>query len=117
MPLQAFRPPRLYFARQRKPEGRPQRAPRRPVSGLLAQKCRLLFSPEYGAFGAFACRVTDVANGGFCVSLIGQRGLPPEFCTGMDVYLEQSDRTLVPAELRWMRGPRIGLKRLPRGWV
>jgi hypothetical protein len=93
------------------------RAPRRPVTGqsLLAQQCRLIFGPRYCDYAAYECLVTDIANGGYGICLIGQTKLAPAHLVGMDAMLEQPDRVLVPVELRWIRGPRIGLKRLPRG--
>jgi len=93
------------------------RAPRRDITGdtLLAQKCRLIFGPQYGKFAAYDCLVTDIANGGYGICLIGHRHLAPDHLVGMDAFLEQPDSTLMPVELRWMRGPKIGLKRLPRG--
>ncbi|WP_297489349.1 hypothetical protein [Acidocella sp.] len=99
------------------PGPRPNRAPRREVctGSLLAQQCRLIFGPNYGSFAAYDCLVTDIANGGYGICLIGRARLGPDHLVGMDAFLEQPDKTLIPVELRWMRGPKIGLKRLPRG--
>ena len=112
-------PPSTYFAppRQGGAAGRTSRAPRQPMLGdtLLAQQCRLIFSPQYGNYGAYDCLVIDIANGGYGICLIGRNRLGPDHLVGMDAFLEQPDKTLMPVELRWVRGPKIGLKRLPRG--
>ena len=96
---------------------RQSRAPRRAAHdyALLAQQCRLIFDPRYGVYGAYACLVTDIANGGYGIRLIGRSHLGPDHLAGMDAFLELPDKTLMPVELRWMRGAKIGLKRLPRG--
>ncbi len=93
------------------------RALRRPVAcaAHITQPCRLLFGPQYHEFAAYACRITDIANGGYCIQLLHVRGLAPDHLVGMDAYLEQADKTLIPVELRWRHGIRVGLKRLPRG--
>jgi hypothetical protein len=106
-----------YFGLKPRNVIRPSRAPRFPVSGqpLLAQPCRLVFAPKFGAFAHYACLVTDIANGGYGICLIGQRQLGPDHLAGMDAFLELPDKTLMPVEIRWARGPKIGLKRLPRG--
>jgi hypothetical protein len=105
-----------FLLRPRGAKGlRPHRASRRPPTGtLLAQQCRLVFDPRYGVYGAYDCLVTDIANGGYGICLINTR-LGPDHLAGMDAFLEQPDKTLIPVELRWVRGPKIGLKRLPRG--
>jgi hypothetical protein len=115
----SFRALPPYFA-ARRPAGagmRPNRAPRWPITGqsLLAQQCRLIFAPRIGTYAAYECLVTDIANGGYGICLIGRQRLGPDHLVGMDAFLEQPDKTLMPVELRWMRGPKIGLKRLPRG--
>ena len=119
MPLRGYTPPSPSFALVRKAGAgtRPNRAPRRPIAGAahLAQTWRLLFSPQYGKFGAYHCRVANIANGGYCITLVGPRCLPPDYLVGMDAFLEHPDQTLMPVELRWIKGPKIGLKRLPRG--
>lgn len=115
MSLRGLTPPQLYFATQKRAGLRPSRAPRQPPQGaLLAQQCRLVFDPRHGAYAAYDCLVTDIANGGYGICLINTR-LGPDHLAGMDAFLEQPDKTLIPVELRWVRGPKIGLKRLPRG--
>lgn len=107
-----------YFGRQAQSRagGRPRRAqPRACPASLLAQPCRLIFPPRYGAFAAYDCLVTDAGNGGYGICLIGRTRLGPDHLAGMDAFLEQPDKSLIPVELRWARGPKIGLKRLPRG--
>jgi hypothetical protein len=96
---------------------RPNRAPRHGVTAgtLLAQPCRLIFAPLAGGFAAYECLVTDIANGGYGICLIGRQRLGPDHLAGMDAFLEQPDKILMPVELRWARGPKIGLRRLPRG--
>lgn len=109
---------RYFLLRPRLAAGlRPHRAPRRPVPGgsPLAQTCRLIFDPRYNAYAAYDCLVTDIANGGYGICLIGVTKLGPDHLAGMDAFLELPDKTLMPVELRWARGPKIGLKRLPRG--
>jgi len=92
-------------------------APRREIAGKssLSQLCRLIFTPQYGSFAAYDCVVTDIGNGGYGICLIGRACLGPDHLVGMDAFLEQPDNSLMPVELRWRRGPKIGLKRLPRG--
>ena len=113
----SFRSLSPYFGAQMMAGGRKNRAPRRPVLGqsLLAQQCRLIFGPRYCSYAAYDCLVTDIANGGYGICLIGRLSLGPDHLVGMDAALEQPDKILVPVELRWRRGPKIGLKRLPRG--
>jgi len=113
MALPSFTTKRRYFG-QSTPEpdantGPPERSPRRLVTGvaLTAQKCRLLLGDV-----SYQCRVLDVANGGYCVTLLGE--VLPEFCFGTIAVLEQTDKSQTPVELRWMNGAKIGLKRLPR---
>jgi len=115
MALRSFTSPRPYFG-QRKSDpaaksGPPERSPRRLVTGvaLTAQKCRLIFGAE-----AYPCRVIDVANGGYCVTLLGETRLLPDFGAGTQAVLEQTDKSQTPVELRWISGAKIGLKRLPR---
>jgi hypothetical protein len=110
-------PPYFGTQRLRRAGFWPSRAPRRAIPGqsLLAQQCRLIFAPRHGAYAAYDCLVTDIANGGYGVCLIGRHRLGPDHLTGMDAFLEQPDKMLIPVELRWSRGPQIGLKRLPRG--
>jgi hypothetical protein len=106
-----------YFGRRTAApaKSRPRRGHARyAAAGLLAQPCRLVFPPHYGVYAAYDCVVTDVANGGYGICLIGHTRLGPEHLAGMDAYLEQPDKVLISVELRWARGPKVGLKRLPR---
>lgn len=125
MTLRRFSTDRYRFGQPRKPEqqpelsetpGRSKRAPRRLVTGvaLTAQKCRLLITTPERVELSFPCRVLDVANGGYCIRLLGSENLPADCGPGTMAVLEQSDRSLTPVELRWSTGGKIGLKRLPR---
>ena len=121
MPLRSFTNPRHYFGitRQAEPSeaasAKSQRAPRRLLDGvaLRAQKCRLLVTSAAGECTAYPCRVVDVANGGYCITLLGDARVPE--VQGTLAMLEQTDKSQTPVELRWFEGARIGLKRLPRG--
>src|SRR5579871_3715021 len=123
MALRSFSTDRYQFAQRRpaQPPEDPQkhtRAPRKLVTGvaLTAQKCRLILTTPEGPVLSYPCRVIDVANGGYCISLLGAERLPADYGTGMMAVLEQSDKSLTPVELRWLAAEKIGLKRLPKAF-
>jgi hypothetical protein len=117
MVYRRFMPLAPYFfeAKRAGVDMRPARAPRHPVppGSLLAQQCQLIFAPPI--YASYPCLVTDIANGGYGICLIGLTRLSPDHLAGMDAFLEMPDNLLIAVELRWVRGPKIGLKRLPRG--
>ena len=116
MSLRSFNSQRHIFGAKRD-EGpkspTPNRTGRRLITGaaLNAQNCRLIFVGDDGAQISYPCRITDVANGGFCVTLLCAE-VPQALAGGLAV-LEQTDKSQAAVELRWINFPKLGVKRLP----
>jgi hypothetical protein len=91
------------------------RPPRRAITGVEFnnQFCRLLLDePDSSGNDAYACKITDVSDEGFGIMCGAARTIPHPFNAGARLTLQESDGELVRVEVRWIKGGRLGVRRL-----